>query len=108
MVMPKLVYPVVFENGLVGVSCNEDIENREMFLAVPYKMMFCLANVQKHPIVGPLIKKHDECFRDEGRNDSEMQMLVFGLLYELTLGVKSYWYPYLRLIFDIKIDNVWN
>ena len=39
VIMPKLEYPAKFENGVIGVRCCEDIENREAFLAVPYKMI---------------------------------------------------------------------
>jgi len=40
--MPKLEYPVYFENGLKGMRCKEDIEHREVFLFVPYRMMFTI------------------------------------------------------------------
>ena len=36
--MPKLEFPAFFENGLLGVKCKEDINHREAYLFVPYKM----------------------------------------------------------------------
>ena len=42
VVMPKLQYPAYFENGLIGVKCLNDIENREAFLYVPYKMIISI------------------------------------------------------------------
>ena len=37
--MPKLEYPAKFENGLVGIKCKEDIEHREAFIFVPFKII---------------------------------------------------------------------
>ena len=37
--MPKLEFPAYFEDGLVGIRVKEDIEHREAFIYVPYKMM---------------------------------------------------------------------
>ena len=45
VVMPKLEYPAKFENGLIGIKCVENIENREVFLAIPYKMLICVSNI---------------------------------------------------------------
>lgn len=39
VLQPKLEYPAYFEGGLLGVRCKEDIEHREGFLYVPYKML---------------------------------------------------------------------
>lgn len=33
--MPKLEYPAIFEGGLVGVKCKDDISHQEGFLYVP-------------------------------------------------------------------------
>ena len=35
IIMPKLEYPVEFENGVLGSKFTEDIEPREVFLYVP-------------------------------------------------------------------------
>ena len=43
VIMPKLQYPAYFENGLVGVRCASDIENREAFLYVPFKMILSVS-----------------------------------------------------------------
>jgi hypothetical protein len=39
VLMPKLHYPAYFENGLIGARCKEDIQHREAFLYIPYKML---------------------------------------------------------------------
>lgn len=97
IVMPKLEFPAYFENGLVGVRCKEDILNREAFLFVPYKTMFTVSKIKNHPVLGPMITKNPKCF---GNHDlpikNDVVILAFGILYEMSLGQKSYWYPYLR------------
>ena len=39
VIMPKLEYPATFEGGLIGTRCKEDIQHREAYLFVPYKML---------------------------------------------------------------------
>lgn len=39
MKTPKLEYPAYFEGGLVGVRALEQINHREAFISVPYKML---------------------------------------------------------------------
>ena len=40
--MPKLEYPYKFEGGLVGMRCKDDINHREAFCFIPYKMIMCV------------------------------------------------------------------
>ena len=51
MIMPKLEYPAYFENGLEGTRCKEDIEHREAFLFVPYKMMISVKDTHSHKVL---------------------------------------------------------
>ena len=37
--MPKVDFPAYFEDGLMGLKAKEDIQHREVFLYVPYKMI---------------------------------------------------------------------
>ena len=64
VIMPKLEYPAYFENGIIGTKCKEDIENREAYLFVPFKMMLTIRKVCYHQILGPIIVGHPECFKD--------------------------------------------
>jgi len=36
---PKLEFPVYFEGGLLGARCRRDIQHREGFIYIPYKML---------------------------------------------------------------------
>jgi hypothetical protein len=42
VVMPKLEYPYKFEGGLIGMRCTDDINHREAFCFIPYKMIMCV------------------------------------------------------------------
>ena len=63
--MPKCEYPAFFGNGLRGVRCTEDIQHREAYLFVPYKMIISVAKTQKHPVLGPIVLAHPECFDED-------------------------------------------
>ena len=95
VIMPKLEFPAFFENGLLGVKCKEDIEHREAYLYVPYKMKLSVKQTQDHPILGPVIKAHPESFEEDEADEWEQMILTLALFYEMTLGEKSYWYPYM-------------
>ena len=56
VVYPKLEYPAYFEGGLVGMRVKEDIEHREGFISVPYKMWITVGKAQAHPVLGDIIK----------------------------------------------------
>ena len=106
--MPKIEYPAYFEDGLVGVRCTQDIQNREAFLYVPYKLVYSLNKVVEHPVLAPVIKAHPDVFHEEeGHHDWEHLTLVLGLIYEMTLGKKSFWYPYLRQMPDVEFSSSW-
>ena len=107
MIYPKLEYPAYFENGLMGVRCKEDIQNREAYLYVPYKMMLSITKVQNDSILGPIVFEHPECFDEEKGHDWEQLTLALGLIYEMTKGKDSYWYPYLRQMPDVEFSSSW-
>lgn len=60
--IPKLEYPAVFDHGLVGVRAIEDIEHREAFLFVPFKMLITMELARNHPEVGHIFIDHPELF----------------------------------------------
>lgn len=62
VIMDKLIYPAYFKNGLIGVRCKANIENRESFLSVPYKMILSVDKCENHEVLGPIIKKNKICF----------------------------------------------
>ena len=94
--MPKLEYPVYFENGLKGMRCKEDIEHREVFLFVPYRMMFTIEATQNIEALKPIIEAHPKAFKKEENELWAHTTLTLNLMYQISLGKQSYWYPYLR------------
>ena len=69
--MPKLEYPAIFEDGLLGVKCKETINHREAFLYVPFKMMMSVKDTLEHPILGVICGNHPECFEEDEVEDWE-------------------------------------
>lgn len=56
--IPKLEYPAIFDHGLVGVRAREDIEHREAFLYIPFKLLITMEVAHNHPIVGHVFKEN--------------------------------------------------
>jgi len=52
--------------------------------------------------------EHPECFDEEEGSDWEQLTLALAMMYQLTLGKKSYWYPYLRQMPDVDFASCWN
>ena len=69
--MPKVDFPAYFEDGLMGLKAKEDIEHREVFLYVPYKMIISVKKTQNHEVLGPIVKSHPECFHEDHSTDWE-------------------------------------
>ena len=69
--MPKLEYPAYFEGGLLGTKVTEDIEHREAYLYVPYKMLLSVNGTQEHMILGGIIIDNPECFEEDDCDDWE-------------------------------------
>lgn len=106
--MPKLEFPAFFDDGLLGVRCKEDINHREAYLFVPYKMKLSVKNTIEHPILGPIISAHPEAFEEEDADEWEQMTLTLALFYEMMLGKSSYWYPYMISMPEEKFLCKWD
>ena len=94
--MPKLKYPAYFGGGLKGIECTEDIEHREGFIYVPYKLVVSYRKILNHPVLKPVLeeaKKYIIKYKHTLQWDA--WCLTLFLFYETTLLSKSYWYPWL-------------
>ena len=60
--MHKVKYPAFFNDGLIGVKVEEDIQHGEAFLAVPSKMFLSVDKARKNSITGPIIKSYPKVF----------------------------------------------
>ena len=69
-------------------------------------MLISCRRTREHPILGPICAKYPQCF-EEGRSDDWEQLtLTLALLYETTLGLNSFWYPYLRILPEDASDHL--
>jgi len=72
---------------------------------VPYKMIMNVHNTSQHEVLGPIIEENPDCFdEEEGEICSDQMILTLRVLYEMTLGKKSYWYPYIRQLDMEEVD----
>ena len=55
---PKLKFPIFTDFNQIGIGCKSNIQNREAFLAVPYKCLFSVDKVLNHPVLGPIIEEN--------------------------------------------------
>ena len=58
-------FPAIFGDGLTGMMCTGDIEYREAYLYVPYKLTLSLDTAQKIPELKEIIDKHPMFQRDK-------------------------------------------
>ena len=105
--MPKLEYPANFEGGLLGARCKEDIQHREVYLYVPYKILISVKKTKEHAVLAAIIDAHPEVFGEEREDSWEQVVLALRLIYEFTLGKEGYWYPYLRMMPDVEFTCSW-
>lgn len=107
--MPKCKFPHNFEDGMLGVGVTEDIQYREAYLFVPYKLMLNINKIEGHPVLGPILLEHPEYFSEEENtlNEWEFLTLLLAMVYEVTKGKKSFWYPYLRVLPDTSFSCKW-
>jgi len=94
--MPKLEFPAYFENGTRGIRCTQEIKHNEAFLYVPYKMLITVSGTKAHKVLGPIIDNHPEVF--DNRGSGEKLVIALRMLYEITLGKDSYWFPWLATL----------
>ena len=71
-------------------------------------MLLSVKSTQSHPVLAEIVQAHPECFEEDTCDDWEQLTLALRLLYEMTLGKKSYWYPYLRLLPDVTFTAKWD
>lgn len=95
---PKMQWPAWFDDGLLGAKVIADVQHREAHTLVPFRMILSCKRTRAHPILGPICEKYPACFEDGRSDDWEQLTLTLALLYETTLGLKSFWYPYLRIL----------
>lgn len=103
----KLEYPYVFEQGLVGARARKDIEHREAFLYVPFKLLISMEVAFSHQTVGHVFAEHPELF-SKAHEDFEQLTLAVFMLFEYQKGKESFWFPYLNLLPEVEFFCNWD
>lgn len=83
------------------MRCKEEVKHREAYIYIPLKMVISTGKAIIHPVVGRIIRENKQVFYEEENADWEQMTLCLFIFYEMTLGRKSYWYPYLRLMPEV-------
>ena len=105
--MPKLEYPAYFEDGLLGTRCKEDIQHREAYLFVPYKMLMNCNKAQMDHTLGPIILNNPDIFSDDS-NEWEQMTLTLFMFFEVSKGKDSYWQPQLVQMPEVQFTSNWD
>lgn len=71
VLIPKLEYPAFFDGGLLGARAKQDIQHREAFLYIPFKMLMSLDYAQNHPKLGLVILENPQLFHKDRHDDWE-------------------------------------
>lgn len=97
-------YPVAFgEHGqLVGVRAKRYIGPCQSYVYVPAKVTINIENFRRS-WVGEVLQDNPEHFQSQ-----IMQApLIFFVAYQMTLGPKSFWYPYFQIAADSDLPIHW-
>ena len=97
-------YPVAFgEQGeLVGVRAKRFIGMCESFVYVPVRITINIENF-KRSWVGEVYQDNIDHFEEQ----TPQAALVFFVAYQMTLGAKSFWYPYFCIAADSDLPMHW-
>ena len=72
-------------------------------------MILSVGKAKQHQVLASIIDDNSIFRADsEVKIDWEHMVLTLFLFYEMTLGVKSYWFPYLRLMPDTDFTSSWS
>jgi len=89
---PSIDWPVNDPScGSRGAIAKEDIPSGEPMLTVPINLMISPPNAFKDPIVGAILEENEDNLHDD-------LLLAVFIMYEVSKGPESFWYPYLRMI----------
>ena len=96
--MPKLEYPVHFNDQTMGFRAKEQIDHREMIMAVPYSIVMSAHKAKADPKLGKIIAENPIIFDEAPKNNHNNMVLIVFLMYEIQKGSDSFWAPYLEYL----------
>jgi len=89
---------------LVGVCAKKDIGFNETSVYVPSKITINEEQF-KRSWIGEIYEDNLEEFQE--KQHYEHFILIFFVAYQMTLGTKSFWYPYLEIAADSDLPMCW-
>lgn len=102
----KILYPVRFAPGYVGVQTSDTIYPGENILSAPNQAMFSMKYVN-HPCLDTIYSNHPDFYSIPDKAHEDNRMLTF-FLWELSKGTSSFWYPYFEFLYnDVIITENW-
>ena len=64
-----MAFPSVFDGGLFGIAAREAIGQYKAFLCIPNTLIISVSMVRKHPVVGEILRSHQEIFLKHADSD---------------------------------------
>ena len=100
-------YPVAYgpSGELVGLRAKRDIGLCESYLYIPVNLTINEEQF-KRSWIGEIYDKHHEDFKDD--YDYEHFTLIFFVAYQMSIGKKSFWYPYFQVAADADLPLNWD
>lgn len=105
---PSVEYPVAFgaRGDLIGVRAKRDINPNEAFVYVPVNLTLNEEQWRRGAI-GEVYDKTLAEFQEE-YEDPEHAILTFFVAYQMSLGPRSFWYPYFEVAAETDLPMEWN
>jgi len=88
------------------MAAKKDVPPMTAFLYVPFKVIICDHNIRKRNYeVAKVFDAHPEFFKTH--KDAEYNTLIIYVMYEMSLGDKSFWHPYFEIISQPDLPMMW-
>ena len=98
---PKISWPVDDPScGSRGAIAQADIASNEPMLFIPIKLMMSPPNAYKDPVIGAILEENEDNLQDD-------LLLAVFIMYEVSKGKSSFWYPYIRMLPEPETAMRW-
>ena len=103
----KILYPVRFSPGYLGVQTSAPLYPGECILSAPNQAMLSMKHMN-HQSLQVVYTAHPELYSVPDKVHEDNRMLTF-FLWELSKGTASFWFPYLEFLpKDLETLVDWN
>lgn len=104
---PKLIYPVSFPPGYLGIQTQDTLYPGEAILSAPNQSMLS-TKYMNHPSLEIIYSAHPDLFSLPDKAHEENRMLTY-FLWEFSKGTSSFWYTYFQYLpKDLETLVDWN